>query len=385
MQDLHEGGNGSITSFSTSYKNHSNVAKVRIFRSLDGDPLRPRVALVTSGLGTKYGGIGVVSQMMVSALEQDAEILVWKHPSSWPRPLRIPIILWRTIWGSLKHVDLVIYDHVHLAVLHQVNPMLRRVPYVVFLHGIEVWLPLQGRRRDALRGADLLLANSATTEAQARSFNPWLPKVEVIWLGVRDQPQPADISKSAPIGLMVGRILQEERCKGHDAVLDAWPLIRTAVPGANLIIMGTGDDEHRLRQRVATERIEGVEFCGRLSDTDRDAMYRHSRLLFFPSSGEGFGLAGVEAASFGVPVLGLTATVTDELFPEETGAVFAKRPDGDSIAQAAIPVLKDPQRAASLGQTARARVQSVFLEEHFIERFRKAISPLMRGIRTQQT
>lgn len=384
MQDLHEGGNGSIASFSTSYKNQSTVAKERIFRSLDGGPLRPRVALVTSGLGTKYGGIGVVSQMMVSALQQDAEIVVWQHPFSWPRPLRIPIILWKTIWGSLKHVDLVIYDHVHLAVLHQVNPLLRRVPYVVFLHGIEVWLPLQGRRRDALRSADLLLANSATTEAQARSFNPWLPKVEVTWLGVPNQPQPVDIAKLPPIALMVGRILWEERCKGHDAVLDAWPLIRAAVPDARLMIVGTGDDEHRLRQRVATERVEGVEFCGRLSDIDRDAMYRHCRLLLSPSSGEGFGLAGVEAASFGVPVLGLTATVTNELFPEGTGAVFAERLDADSIAQAAIPLLKDPQRAASLGQTARARVQSVFLEEHFMERFRKAISPLMRGTRTQQ-
>jgi phosphatidylinositol alpha-1,6-mannosyltransferase len=322
--------------------------------------------------------------MMVSGLEQDAEILVWKHPSSWPRPLRIPIILWRTVWGSLKHIDLVIYDHVHLAVLHQVNPLLRRVPYVVFLHGIEVWLPLQGRRREALRGADLLLANSATTEAQARGFNPWLPKVEVTWLGVRNQPQPADISDSAPVALMVGRILREERCKGHDAVLDAWPLIRTAIPDAKLVIVGTGDDEQRLRQRAATERIDGVEFCGRLSDADRDAMFRRCRLFLSPASGEGFGLAGVEAASFGVPVLGLAATVTNELFPEGTGAVFAKRLDGESIAQAAIPLLKDPQRAASLGQTARARVQSMFLEEHFIERFRKAISPLLRGTRADR-
>jgi glycosyltransferase involved in cell wall biosynthesis len=384
MQDLHEGGNGSITSFSTSYKNRSTVAKKRSFLSLDGDPLRPRVALVTSGLGNKFGGIGVVAQMMVSALQKDAEISVWEHPPFWPRPLRIPTIFWRTAWGSLKRVDLVIYDHVHLAVLHRVNPMLRRVPYVVFLHGIEVWLPLDGRRRDALLSADLLLTNSATTAAQARSFNPWLPKVEVTWLGVRDQPQPADISKSAPLGLMVGRILREERCKGHDAVLDAWPVIRAAIPDANLMIVGTGDDEPRLQQRIATEHIEGVKLCGWLSDADRDALYRRSRLFFFPSSGEGFGLAGVEAAGFGVPVLGLTGTVTEELFPEGTGAVFAQHLEGDSIAQAAIPVLKDPQCAATLGQTARARVQSVFLEEHFMERFRKAVSPLLHGARAPQ-
>jgi hypothetical protein len=51
--------------------------------------------------------------------------------------------------------------------------------------------------------------------------------------------------------------------------------------------------------------------------------------------------------------------------------------DADSIAQAAIPVLSDAQRAARLGQAARARVQSVFLQEHFMDRFRQALSPLM--------
>jgi len=319
-------------------------------------------------------------EMMISALEPNAEVRVWQHPPFWPRPLRISTILWRTFWGSLKRVDLVIYDHVHLAVLHRVNPMLRGVPYVVFLHGVEVWLPLFGRRREALLNADLLLSNSATTVAQARSFNPWLPEVQVTWLGVPDQSRPADVASSKPVGLIVGRILGIERYKGHDAVIDAWPTIRAAVPDARLMIVGTGNDEPRLRDRVAKQRIEGIKFCGRLSDADRDAMYRSCRLLLFASRGEGFGLAGVEAASFGVPVLGLAGTVADELFPEGTGAVFARDLDGDSIAQAAIPVLSDPQFAARLGQAARARVQAVFLQQHFMERFCQALSPLMERI-----
>jgi len=163
-------------------------------------------------------------------------------------------------------------------------------------------------------------------------------------------------------------------------VIDAWPTIRAAVPDTRLMIVGTGNDEPRLRDRVAKQRIEGIKFCGRLSDADRDAMYRSCRLLLFASRGEGFGLAGVEAASFGVPVLGLAGTVADELFPEGTGAVFARDLDGDSIAQAAIPVLSDPQFAARLGQAARARVQAVFLQQHFMERFCQALSPLMERI-----
>jgi hypothetical protein len=60
------------------------------------------------------------------------------------------------------------------------------------------------------------------------------------------------------------------------------------------------------------------------------------------------------------------------------GAVFAEDLDGDSIARAAIPVLSDPEFAARVGQAGRARVQSVFLQQHFMGRFRKALSPLLQ-------
>src|SRR2546427_828640 len=82
------------------------------------------------------------------------------------------------------------YDDVHLAVLHGSIPRLRRVPYVVFLHGIEVWQPLGGRRREALLGATLLIANSAMTVAATLAANPWLPGVQIAWLGVSGIAQP---------------------------------------------------------------------------------------------------------------------------------------------------------------------------------------------------
>lgn len=344
-----------------------------------GEPLLPRVALVTSGLGTRYGGIGVVAQLMTSALQGRAEVIIWQHPPFWPRLIRIAAIVWRAFWGSRRHFDLVIYDHVHLAVLHHLIPGLRRVPYVIFLHSVEVWRPQTARRKDALLKAAMLLSNSTTTVTQAKNFNPWLPDAQVVWLGVPNQTRPADVASSKPIALMVGRILKIERYKGHDAVLDAWPQIRQAVPGAALLIVGTGDDEQRLRDRVANERIDGITFYGRLSDADRDAIYRTVRLLIFASKGEGFGLASAEAASFGVPILGLAGTVTEELFPAGTGAVFAGQLDGPSIAEATIPLMADPMLAADLGKAARARVQSVFREEHFLERFRQAIFPLLTG------
>jgi phosphatidyl-myo-inositol dimannoside synthase len=337
--------------------------------------VRPKIALVTSGLGTTHGGIGVVADLIVSALKKDSDISVWEHHAFWPRIARIPAAVGRTLWGSRTPPDFVLYDHVDLAILHTIIPRLRPIPYAVFLHGIEVWRPVVGRRRDALLGASLLLVNSATTQNEARVFNPWLPKAEVTWLGVERQDEMANVGSSPPLGLIVGRMADSERLKGHDSVLDAWPLIKSSVRDAKLMIVGTGNDKHRLENRVKLERLTGIEFSGWIDDAQRDQMYRSCRMLFYPSKQEGYGLAGVEAASFGVPVLGLAGTVTEELFPTGTGAVVAKDLSRESIAEAAIPLLRSAQCAQALGRAAVARVNAVFLKEHFAGRLRRALAP----------
>src|SRR5437764_3862217 len=336
------------------------------------------VALVTSGLGTAYGGIGVVANAIKAALQPDCRVSVWQHPPFWPRPLRIAKIAAHVLLGSQNPPDLVIYDHVHLAVLHAMIPKFRSVPYAVFIHGVEVWQTLGGRRREALLAASVLIANSATTVAAARRFNPWLPEVRVAWLGISGASLHVDAGKTPPNALIVGRMSSQERCKGHDAVMNAWRSIRETVPEAKLAIIGTGSDEPRLRRRVEEERLGGIRFLGRVTDEERDRAYCSSRLLFYPSAQEGFGLAGIEAASFGVPFLGLAGTVTAELFPDGNGVVLAKDLTAKSIAEAAIPVLTDAQLASRLGEAARKRVNSTFLEEHFALRFRLALREVLQ-------
>jgi len=171
--------------------------------------------------------------------------------------------------------------------------------------------------------------------------------------------------------------MADSEIKGHDAVMDAWPLIESYVPDAKLMIVGTGNDGERLRKRMRAEQLAGVESCGPIDDAQRDQTYCSCRMLFYPSRQEGFGLTGVEAASFGVPLLRVAGTVTEELFPTGTGAVIAKDLSRESIAEAAIPIVRNSQLARELGRAASARVNAVFLKEHFTDRFRQALAPLV--------
>jgi glycosyltransferase involved in cell wall biosynthesis len=140
--------------------------------------------------------------------------------------------------------------------------------------------------------------------------------------------------------------------------MDAWPLIKFYVPDANLMIVGTQNDEDRLRNRLRAEQLAGVESCGRIGDAQRDQMYRSCHMLFYLSRQEGFGLARVEAASFGVPLWGVAGIVTEELFSTGTGAMIAK--DLSNEASRKLQFLRKSQLARELGCAASARVMQSF-------------------------
>jgi len=87
-------------------------------------------------------------------------------------------------------------------------------------------------------------------------------------------------------------------------------------------------------------------------------MYRSSRLLFIlPSKKVWTGRS--RSSELGLPVLAWPH-VTDELFPRGTGAVIAKDLSRKSIAESAVPVLRDGQHAALLGRASLARVTRSF-------------------------
>ena len=59
------------------------------------------------------------------------------------------------------------YNAAYLARVHRRLPGARRRPFMVFLHGIEIWENAKPGSVAACRRADLLVANSSYTRARA--------------------------------------------------------------------------------------------------------------------------------------------------------------------------------------------------------------------------
>ncbi len=202
------------------------------------------------------------------------------------------------------------------------NPGLR---YYVVAHGIEVWRPLGLLERVALRGASRIFCVSEYTRRELLRRCP-LPPGRAIVL-----PNAIDTSFSIsagvppaecpPVILTAARLMRSERYKGISDLIAAMPAIREKVPGAQLRVVGRGDDLPRLEAlaRKAGLLGGGVVFLGYVSDTQLAKEIASCRLFALPSSKEGFGIVFLEAMARGRPCLGARAGGIPEVITPETG------------------------------------------------------------------
>jgi glycosyltransferase involved in cell wall biosynthesis len=102
--------------------------------------------------------------------------------------------------------------------------------------------------------------------------------------------------------------------------------------------------------RLGLERA--VILPGRVSETEKVALYQGAALYATPSLYEGFGLTTLEAMACGIPTIAANRTSLPEVVGD--GGLLAE-PDADAFAAAMLDVLSDVDRAADLRRRAQAR------------------------------
>lgn len=284
----------------------------------------------------------------------------------------------------------VVFNHLGIARAQRSLPRPIRRRYAVFLHGVEIWDPaLDASRKRAVRDAALRLSNSRFTAERVMQVHPGLGTVVPTPLALLPGlPEPGDEDRRAAALLagqtrkrvaIVGRMSSTERYKGHDALLEAWPTVVSAVPDATLFIIGTGDDAPRLAERA--ERIgiaRRVVFTGFLADGVMRALLRICDVFAMPSRGEGFGLAYLEAMRAGLPCVGSAADAAREVIVDgATGFVVPVSTGGEiaatALASRIVTLLGDEGLRRTMGQSGRERERLEYSFERFRARLGEAL------------
>jgi phosphatidylinositol alpha-1,6-mannosyltransferase len=278
--------------------------------------------------------------------------------------------------------DIVFCGHLYMAPLAAVIARLCKAKLIVQAHGIEAWPRPSRAVRWATERADLVLAVSRYTRAQVLSWAAIEPeRVSVLPNTVSGCFTPGDRREARrrfEIGdqrvlLTVGRLAASERYKGHDRVIKALPALVAAGHDVLYLIAGDGDDRPRLEALARSAGVSNrVRFLGAVGGDDLPDLYRAADVFVMPSTGEGFGIAYLEAMACGTPAVGLAVKGDrDALSPmqgsglvgggalrraaadgaaSKSGAPECSRTDGTDWLGATLALLSTVPDPARLGQ-----------------------------------
>jgi phosphatidyl-myo-inositol dimannoside synthase len=206
-------------------------------------------------------------------------------------------------------------------------------------------------------------------------------------------PPPIDMSRFAPgepgegrgCCVAVGRFVAQ---KGFATLLRAWRLVLDAGTGAagslarpRLVMIGDGPERARLEALASRLGLrDSVRLTGAMSRTQVITELQRAEVFALPVrtrlgglNPEGLGLAAIEAAACGLPVIvGDSGGAPETVCDGETGFVV---PAGDhqALAGKICGLLADPTRARAMGARGRAYVSELFGADQARNTLRRAL------------
>ncbi len=119
---------------------------------------------------------------------------------------------------------------------------------------------------------------------------------------------------------------------------DAHQKLLEAHPDLGLILVGKMTPGHEKNKAYFTQKgYKNILFTGFIEDAQRDWLFANCKAYVFPSLMEGFGLPGLEAMGYGVPVVSSSATCLPEVYSD--AAYYFDPKDTNDMARAINDVL----------------------------------------------
>lgn len=161
---------------------------------------------------------------------------------------------------------------------------------------------------------------------------------------ITETAQPIDDLHKSPFILYVGRPGPH---KNLDRLIEAFGQLKTTQPNLHLVLAGKYDELYELlASKVQQLGIKDVEFTGFITEGQLRWLYEHASAYVFPSLSEGFGLPGLEAMQYGLPVVSSNATCLPEIYQD--AALYFDPLNTDDMAQKIESVLADQKLATEL-------------------------------------
>jgi len=239
---------------------------------------------------------------------------------------------------------------------------------ICLIHGKEInhekGTSLNKRVLEVLDNVETIVANSEYTKNLAISLGVQQDKIIVINPGVNPVEEldkktldkvESLLKHKSPKLITVSRF---DKRKNHEKVIMALRNLKQIYPSIVYICVGYGDEEENIKKLVASLGLQPqVMFFKDISNKLKNALVAKSNIFVMPSifhkkSVEGFGIAYVEAAQYGLPSLGgKDGGAADAIEHEKTGLIC----DGNELDEvySSINLMLQNNKFQEYGNTAK--------------------------------
>lgn len=276
---------------------------------------------------------------------------------------------------------LVLCGHVNLLPLAVPVALRFRVPLVLMVYGIDVWMPPRIASHLLLGNVDRVVTISRITQDKAVQWSRLLAKKSFELIPNAIDLNAYSLSDTRPEYLLeryqlrgrrvlmtLARLVALERYKGVDEVLELMPTLLQLDPTVAYLVVGDGGDRLRLQAKAAELGVaDHVVFAGRVSNEERLDHYHLADAFVMPGRGEGFGFVFLEALASGIPVVASILDGSREAVRFGALGQLCDPRDRDSILEAIARALKQPRGVRPDGL-------EYFSTENFAERVRELVA-----------
>ena len=259
---------------------------------------------------------------------------------------------------------------------------------ICLIHGKEInhqkGTNLNKRVLNVLNNVERVVANSQYTKELAIKCGVVESKIIVINPGV-DLVQELDekiinkveilLKQKSPRLITVSRF---DKRKNHEKVIMALRNLKQVYPNIIYICIGFGDEKQNIKKLVEELDLkEQVMFFEDISNELKNSLVAKSTIFVMPSiihkkSVEGFGIAYVEAAQYGVPSIGgIDGGAADAIEHQKTGLIC----DGNNLDEvySSINSMLENNKYFEFGKAAK--INSIkFLWNKIIEEYKKILN-----------
>jgi glycosyltransferase involved in cell wall biosynthesis len=161
-----------------------------------------------------------------------------------------------------------------------------------------------------------------------------------------------------PDAVLFGVVARLEPEKGHAYLLEAWPAVAEAVPGAWLAVIGEGSEADALRALVDAmpEPVaRRILFAGRRDDVS--ALTAELSVAVLPSLREAQGISLLEAMARRVPVVASRVGGIPEVVTDGVDGLLVPPADPSALADALVRLACSPDLRLRLGQAGYETVR----------------------------